>query len=151
MKWQTILVPHDFSESANHAARIARDEAVAHGGKIILLHVIELPHQLDAASMVSDGEGRLVPLQEYATARASMHLQELADKMTSEGIATTAMICVGTPAEEIGRAVDESGADVVVMGTHGRTGIRKLIAGSVAERVVRTCNVPVLTIRHPGE
>ena len=150
MKWQTILVPHDFSESANHAAQIARDEALAHGGKIILLHVIELPHQLDAASMVSDGDGRLVPLQEYASARATGHLQELADKMTSDGVPTSAMISVGTPAEEIWRAVDERAADVVIMGTHGRTGIRKLIAGSV-ERVVRTSNVPVLTIRHPGE
>jgi nucleotide-binding universal stress UspA family protein len=151
MKWQTILVPHDFSESANHAARIAREEASARGGKIILVHVIELPHQLDAASMVSDGEGRLVPLQEYASARASVRLQELADQMTSDGVPTSAVIAVGTPAEEIHRACTDHGADVIVMGTHGRTGIRKLIAGSVAERVVRSATVPVLTIRHPGE
>ncbi|MCW5805640.1 MAG: universal stress protein [Deltaproteobacteria bacterium] len=151
MNWKTILVPHDFSASAAHATEIARDEAKQRGSRVILLHVIELPHQLDAAALVSDGEGHMIPLQSYATARATQHLQELADALAADGIAATAVVVIGSPVDEIERVVAENAVDVIVMGTHGRTGIRKLIAGSVTERVVRTASVPVLTIRHPGE
>ena len=56
---------------------------------------------------------------------------------------------IGAPVEEINRAIEHEHADLVVMGTHGRTGFRHLVAGSVAERVVRSSKVPVLTIRHP--
>ncbi len=52
MAWNTILVPHDFSASANHATAIARDEAKLHGAKIVLLHVIELPYQLGPDAVI---------------------------------------------------------------------------------------------------
>ena len=52
MRWKTILVPHDFSSSANHAAALARDEAKVHGAKLALLHVIELPLQLTPESVI---------------------------------------------------------------------------------------------------
>ena len=151
MHWKTILVPHDFSSSANHAAAIARDEAKQHGGVIILLHVIELPHQLDADALVAGENGEMRSLKDFALGKAEEHLGDLAERLGKDGVTATPIVRIGVPVDEIERAIDEHHVDVIVMGTHGRTGIRKLIAGSVAERVVRMSKVPVLTIRHPDQ
>jgi nucleotide-binding universal stress UspA family protein len=150
MNWKTILVPHDFSSSANHAAAIARDEAKHHGGRIVLLHVIELPHQLDADALVTGENGEMRSLRDYAMSKADEHLSDLAERLGKDGVQATPIVKIGVPIDEIEQAIDEHEIDVVVMGTHGRTGIRHLIAGSVAERVVRMSKVPVLTIRQPN-
>ena len=151
MNWKTILVPHDFSSSANHAAAIARDEAKQHGGAIILLHVIELPHQLDADALVAGENGEMRTLRDFAMGKAEEHLTDLAERLGKDGVTATPIVVIGVPIDEIERAIEEHKVDVIVMGTHGRTGIRHLIAGSVAERVVRMSKVPVLTIRHPDQ
>jgi len=80
---------------------------------------------------------------------AEQHLDDLAARLTKDGASVKTFVRVGNPVDEILRFVDEEKADLVVMGTHGRGGIRHLIAGSVAERVVRASKVPVLTVRHP--
>jgi nucleotide-binding universal stress UspA family protein len=150
MPWKTILVPHDFSASANHAAAIARDEAKASGGTIVLLHVIDLPYQLGPdAVIVPEETGAPISIKQYAIQSAETHLQDLADRLARDGATVSCVIKIGVPVDEINRAVDEHQIDLVVMGTHGRTGLRHLMAGSVAERVVRSSRVPVLTIRHP--
>jgi len=150
MSWKTILVPHDFSASANHATAIARDEAKAHGGTIVLLHVIDLPYQLSPdAVIVPEATGAPISVKQYAIQSAEAHLQDIADRLAKDGVTATGVIKVGTPVDEINRTVDEHNIGLVVMGTHGRTGIRQLMAGSVTERVVRSSRVPVLTIRHP--
>jgi nucleotide-binding universal stress UspA family protein len=150
MSWKTILVPHDFSASANHATAIARDEARAHGGTLVLLHVIELPYQLAPdAVIVPPSTGAPISVKQYAIESAEAHLQDLADRLAADGVTARSVVVFGTPVDEINRAVDTEHADLVVMGTHGRTGFRHLVAGSVAERVVRSSKVPVLTIRHP--
>jgi nucleotide-binding universal stress UspA family protein len=149
MAWNTILVPHDFSASANHALAIARDEAKAHGGALVLLHVIELPYQLGPdAVIVLPETGASISVRQYAIESAETHLHDIADRLTKDGVTATGLIKIGVPVDEINRAVEEHKIDLVVMGTHGRTGLRALMAGSVAERVVRTCTVPVLTTRH---
>jgi nucleotide-binding universal stress UspA family protein len=150
MIWKTILVPHDFSASANHAAALARDEAKTHGGRIVLLHVIDLPHQIGGTEVVIPPEtGAPIPIKDYAVSSAEQHLGDLAARLMKDGATVKTFVRVGNPVDEILRFIDEEKADVVVMGTHGRTGIRHLIAGSVAERVVRASKVPVLTVRHP--
>lgn len=150
MSWKTILVPHDFSASANHATAIARNEAKAHGGTIVLLHVVDLPYQLSPdAVIVPEATGAPISVKQYAVQSAEAHLQDIADRLAKDGVTATGVIKVGTPVDEIIRTVDEHKIDLVVMGTHGRTGIRHLMAGSVTERVVRASRVPVLTIRHP--
>lgn len=150
MTWKTILVPHDFSTSANHAAAIARDEAKLHGGTLVLLHVIELPHQLGPDAVIVPAEtGAPISVKQYAIDSAETHLQDIADRLAKDGVTARGVVVIGTPVDEINRAVDRERADLVVMGTHGRTGFRHLVAGSVAERVVRSSKVPVLTIRHP--
>ena len=150
MHWKTILVPHDFSASANHATAIARDEARLHGATIVLLHVIELPYQLGPdAVIVPPDTGAPISVKQYAMQSAEDHLDDIVARLAKDGVTATGSVVIGTPVDEINRAIDHHRADLVVMGTHGRTGIRHLMAGSVAERVVRSSKVPVLTIRHP--
>ncbi|HEU4728356.1 MAG TPA: universal stress protein [Kofleriaceae bacterium] len=149
MAWNTILVPHDFSASANHATAIARDEAKAHGGTIVLLHVIELPYQLGPDAVIVPPEtGAPISVRQYAIQSAEAHLQDIADRLGKDGVTATGVIKIGVPVDEINRVVEEQNVDIIVMGTHGRTGLRHLMAGSVTERVVRTATVPVLTTRH---
>jgi nucleotide-binding universal stress UspA family protein len=152
--WQRILVPHDFSPSANHAAALARDEAKAHGGEIILLHVVDLPiaYGPDTA-LILPGPNDTAPvgMREYALRSATDHLQDLATRLAHDGVDVSTFVVAGRPVDEIVRFAREHEADVIVMGTHGRTGIRHLFAGSVAERVVRSSHVPVMTIRQQDE
>ncbi|HEU0029666.1 MAG TPA: universal stress protein [Kofleriaceae bacterium] len=151
MRWRTILVPHDFSASANHAAAIARDEAKAHDGEVIILHVVELPAHFgpETTLIVTDRSETPIGMRQYAIESATAHVQDLADRLEADGVRVSAFVRVGKPVDEINQFVTEHNCDVIVMGTHGRTGVRHLIAGSVAERVVRTATVPVLTTRHP--
>lgn len=86
--------------------------------------------------------------------QAHAHVEDLADRLRKDGVRTTAQLRIGKPSEEIVQFLEEQRAaghpfDVVVMGTHGRTGLRHLFAGSVTERVVRVSPIPVMTIRHP--
>jgi len=149
MSWKTILVPHDFSASANHAAAIARDEAKHHGGSIVLLHVIDLPHQLSPDALIVPTETNTpISVKQYAIQSAEAHLQDIIARLAKDGATAIGVVKVGTPVDEINATIDEHKIDLVVMGTHGRTGLRALMVGSVAERVVRTSKVPVLTIRH---
>src|SRR5262245_4561131 len=149
--WRTILVPHDFSSSANLAAAIARDEAKRHGGRLLLLHVCDLPLDLGPDTQIilePDSDGP-ISMRHFAMSSAETHLRDLADRLAREGGTAEVFVRVGRPVDEILRFAAEQAADVIVMGTHGRTGIRKMIAGSVTERIVRASDVPVMTIRHP--
>src|SRR5277367_2833328 len=149
MTWKTILVPHDFSSPANHAAALARDEAKAHGGKLLLLHVVELPAQLTQdTALIPDNTGAPISVRDYTTRGAEQHLEDIAARLAKDGTKPAVFIRFGKPAEEILQFAEENGVDLIVMGTHGRTGLAHLIAGSVTERVVRSSPRPVLTV--PG-
>ena len=151
MIWKTILVPHDFSSSANHAAAIARDEAKVHGAQVMLLHVIDLPGQLKPDTViVPDPTGAPINIKDYAVAQAEDHLKDLSARLAKDGVTPQTFIRVGKPDDEIVRFALENGVDLIVMGTHGRTGLAHMLVGSVAERVVRSSTVPVLTIRAEG-
>ena len=147
MTWKTILVPHDFSTSANHAAAIARDEAKLHGGTLVLLHVIELPHQLGPDAVIVPPEtGAPISVKQYAIDSAEAHLQDLADRLAKDGVTARGVVVIGAPVDEINRAVDRERADLIVMGTHGRTGVMRFFLGSVAEHVLRHADCPVVTV-----
>ncbi|HZJ66107.1 MAG TPA: universal stress protein [Kofleriaceae bacterium] len=150
MSWKTLLVPHDFSASADHATAIAQSEARIHGSAIVLLHVIDLPYQLSPDAVIVPPEsGAPISVRQFAIQTAEAHLQSIADQLAKHDTTARCVVVVGVPVDEINRAVDDHRIDLIVMGTHGRTGIRHFMAGSVAERVVRSSKVPVLTIRHP--
>ncbi|HTJ41515.1 MAG TPA: universal stress protein [Kofleriaceae bacterium] len=150
MPWKTILVPHDFSSSANHAAAMARDVAKRFGARLILLHVAELPSGIGSeTAIVPEPGGAPISMREYATSQASEHLNDLAARLEKDGVTVATTIAIGRPVDEILRVAAEEKADLIAMGTHGRTGLKHLVTGSVTERVVRTSPIPVLTVRVP--
>lgn len=149
MLWKTILVPHDFSSSANHAAALARDEAKLHGAAILLLHVIDLPPGFEAASVMPPETGAPINARDYAMSTAQKHLEDIAARLKKDGVNATAYIRTGNPVDQINNFVADNAVDLIVMGTHGRTGLQHLLVGSVAERIVRSSAKPVLTVRHP--
>lgn len=151
MVWKVILVPYDFSESAEHATKIACLEAKVHGARLVLLHIVELlPHfGHETTLMARPGTSTPVSVLRYYTETAETELRERAARLEADGFAVEVVVRSGVPVEEIRGYAADHPVDVIVMGTHGRTGLRRLIAGSVAERLVRISPVPVLTIRHP--
>jgi nucleotide-binding universal stress UspA family protein len=144
---RSILVPVDFSEGSSTATRYAAELATQVGAKIELLNVYGLP-------MVTSPDGSFMVTPEIVT-KLSADAQEAVDKIAAElregGAGVATRVTEGAPHEEITRRALEGGFDLVVMGTHGRTGLRHFLIGSTAERVVRTSKVPVLTVPLPPE
>lgn len=150
MSWKTILVPHDFSSPANHAVALARDEAKAHGATLLLLHVIDLPTNLGPdIAIVPEANGAPINMKDFATRGAEAHLADIAARLEKDGLKPAAThVRFGKAAEEILAFAEEHAVDLIVMGTHGRTGLAHLLLGSVTERVVRASPKPVLIV--PG-
>src|SRR5512141_2154551 len=114
MGWKKILVPHDFSSSANHAAAIARDEAKLHGATLVLLHVIDLPTAVKPDTViVPDDTGAPVNIRDYAVTAADAHLTDIVARLAKDGIQATPYVRIGNPVEEILKFVDEERPDVI--------------------------------------
>lgn len=142
-----ILVPVDFSDAARPVVEYARDMARDRGASVALLHVVGVPATpLDPAYGVAADPKILQDLQ----AGAARGLEDLAALVRKAGVPVETRVVLGAPSREIVRAAREGGADLVVIGTHGRTGLRHVFLGSVAENVVRLCPCPVLTLRLKG-
>ena len=139
-----ILCPVDFSETSEHALRYAIDLASRLGSDIRIVHAYQLP-------TYALPDGALLARPDFV-AGLTTELQKLLDELThryaGHGVALEASLTEGLAFQEIDRIAEEEGVDLIVMGTHGRTGMKHLLLGSVAERVVRTSKVPVLTVRH---
>jgi nucleotide-binding universal stress UspA family protein len=110
---------------------------------VMLLHVLEpiRPQAVEGTVVIDDVEARLREAEEY--------LAPISAALRSQGVDTAWAIRRGRPAEEILAAARESGADLIAMATHGRTGVGRLLFGSVAETVLRQAPVPVFMIREP--
>jgi nucleotide-binding universal stress UspA family protein len=147
LEMRRILVPVDFSDAARPVAEYARDMARDRGASLTLLHVVGVPSTpLDPAYGVAADPKILRDLQDGA----ARGLEELAESVRKAGVPVETKVLLGAPSREIVRAAREGGADLVVIGTHGRTGLRHVFLGSVAENVVRLCPCPVLTLRLKG-
>lgn len=144
MAFAHILCPVDFSPHADAAIDLAARLATATSAKLTLIHVATQP-------VLALPEGQVVFSAEQLadmTAQLKLALDRSAQRARDAGAKDVASQLVdGTPAEAICRAASELAADVIVMATHGRTGLSHLLIGSVAERVVRTAPCAVLTIR----
>jgi nucleotide-binding universal stress UspA family protein len=139
-----ILCPVDFSETSEHALRYAIDLASRLGADVRLLHTYQLP-------TYALPDGALLARPDFVnnlTTELQKQLDELVHRYAGHGVALEAKLTEGLAFQEIDRVAQEDGADLIVMGTHGRTGMKHLLLGSVAERVVRTAKAPVLTVRH---
>lgn len=140
-----ILHPSDFSRASGMAFTKAIDMAKTNGAELLLVHVL-------VPNIPMAGEGYLSPkvyeeIEATARAHAQKALDALSAKAKKAGVRVKTLLIDGMPHEQITRAARAKRADLIVIGTHGRTGLAKLFLGSVAGRVVSTASCPVLTVR----
>jgi universal stress protein A len=140
-----VLVALDGSSSAEAVLRFLLEIAGPLDMTLLLLSVLEpIPPALaDRAMVFDDIERRRRDAEEY--------LAPLAATLRARGISVTSSVRCGRPADEIVAAARENNADLIAMATHGRTGLGRLLFGSVAEAVLRKAPVPVFMIRQPSE
>jgi nucleotide-binding universal stress UspA family protein len=146
--WKTICCPIDFSDASRAAMEVAVDIARRTGARLTLLHAYPVPgYTFPDGSVVASPR----MLQEMAE-QATRHLAEWQKQAQALGAPTVDIhTAVGEPAAEIVAWAKEQKQDLLVLGTHGRTGIEHALMGSVAERVVRRARCPVLTIHPQGK
>ncbi len=140
----SLLVATDFSETAEAALDWATDIALAHDASIDLVHTLLLPNQM--GDYLPSPPDMSAELQQAALLR----LDQSAGRARDRGVEVTPELRLGLPSQAILAAARDAGVDLVVMGTLGTTGIRHLLLGSTAERVVQRAHCPVLTI-HPDD
>jgi nucleotide-binding universal stress UspA family protein len=141
-----ILVPVDFSSHSDRAFRYALRLASRFGASAELLHVVDNP----LVSGTWTGEIYVPNLPEMLDTmlhEADKQLAALKSAAAGERVSVETRVLTGRPAHEIVAHARTGAFDLIVMGTHGRTGFSLLLLGSVAERVVRTARCPVLTVR----
>jgi nucleotide-binding universal stress UspA family protein len=142
-----ILVPTDFGKSSENALTYGLAFAQKFGAEVWLLHVVQdLALFIPEAVFVTPPPA---PPVEQFIAAARTALERVVTKLTVEGITVHSEVGVGPPYDEIVRFAKEKDIDLIVMGTHGHTGLAHVLLGSVAEKVVRRAPCPVLTVRHP--
>jgi nucleotide-binding universal stress UspA family protein len=146
LPFRKILCPTDFSEPAETALAAAVELATHFKATVHLVHVVPvLP-----ATQENPNYTFQVPEYEAALHAEALHkLDAMVTRLSAAGVPAERTVGNGEAGREIVRAAAESGADVIVIATHGETGWRHAIFGSVAERVVRLAPCPVLTIRQP--
>jgi nucleotide-binding universal stress UspA family protein len=142
LSFRTILHPTDFSERSDSAFWLACSLARDCGARLVVLHVVQPP------PFVTHGE------MEKALQQARGYRQELKDKLkalrtAAPGLSVECRLEDGEPVAAIFRAARDSRCDLIVMGTHGRTGFCRLLLGSVAEGIIRRAPCPVLTMSMP--
>ena len=142
-----ILHPTDFSEPSRHALDYAIGFAEKFGGKIYVLHVIEEVASAMYFDMLKTPP--LAQLMQDIERQAEKAMANLIPADIKGKIETEYLIRRGVPFLEIVRCADELNADLIVCGTHGRTGLKHALFGSVAEKIVRKASCPVLSVRHP--
>lgn len=139
-----ILVPTDFSEHAEYALKVAAQIAKKNNGEIVLLHMLELPTQ--NVDFVSGGGGD-IPEVMFFIRKARERFEEVKDSPYLEGIPVTEAVQFERAFEGIIKASKVHNIDLVVMGSHGTSGVQGFFVGSNTEKVVRTSDVPVLVVK----
>lgn len=138
----TILYPTDFSKPSEYAFQLACSMARDHGAKVVIMHV--------APPMIVGGEVMVpLPPADYKAQIWESFRKLQATEPRARELRVETLLVDGDPAYEIVAAAKETGADLVIMGTHGRTGLSRLVLGSVAEQVLRKAPCPVLTVKSP--
>jgi nucleotide-binding universal stress UspA family protein len=145
MKLDKILVPVDASECSQRALKSAIELAELAGGSIDILHVAPRPIEYAPLEEWIFGADREPEQLDEKVKETATRLLEKAFEDVGSPENVGCRVELGVPSERI-VSVAEQAYDLVVMGTTGRTGAARVLMGSVAERVVRTCKIPVLTI-----
>ena len=151
LPFKKILCPTDFSELSYEAIKTAGELAFHFGSELCLLHVVS---PMPVVPMGGGPATFNVPLYEQELETSSKRsLEEILNQLEWKDLRARLIVLRGNPADEIARTADEEEVDLIIIATHGRTGVDRLVFGSVAEKVVRHSKCPVLTVaeRPPGE
>jgi nucleotide-binding universal stress UspA family protein len=142
-----ILVPTDFSQQAENALKVAAMLARKHDAEIYLLHMMEIPmQQTDPGNMQSD-----VPEALFFMKLAHKRFENLIASDYLKGITVRETVKADITFNEIKNACKEYDVDLIVMGSHGASGLKEMFVGSNAEKVVRSSDIPVLVIKNEHE
>lgn len=145
--FQNILVSVDLEAASDHVLDVALGLASKLGARLSVLHVYSLP-------VYNLPDGSYVPTAEVASSvaeAARKHLDATVARYSDRGVTVSGILRNGSPQVEISNVANEIGADLIVMGTHGRGALGRVLLGSVAQSVVRSATQPVLTIRNAPE
>jgi nucleotide-binding universal stress UspA family protein len=142
-KPRVILHPTDYSDTSAYALQIAADLARLHQATILVLHVAETlgPENVTYGEAISE--------LEPAGYRRRLEEDLRRQVPAPSGVSIQYLLSEGDPSREIDRVAREHHADLIVMGTHGRTGLSRLLTGSIGEEIIRTASCPVLVIKIP--
>jgi universal stress protein A len=142
MNVRKILFPTDFSHCGDAALKMATALARDSGAKLVIVHVEEPP------TLYGGGE-MYYGMPEPATEDLRRMLEEVVP--TDPSVSYEHHLVTGDPASAVLRLAESEAVDMIVLGTHGRTGLMRLLMGSVAEAIVRRATCPVLTFREPSQ
>jgi nucleotide-binding universal stress UspA family protein len=150
-----IICPTDFSDPAGLALAKAAELASHFGAELCLVHIVpEVPRPTWGLQFAEDPdyyEAELAKYEKDLYGGSERKLREILAQVGAPGLSSRAVVGLGSnAADEIIRIADEEKADLIVIATHGFTGWRHLVFGSVAEKVVRIASCPVLTVRAPA-
>lgn len=152
MKLDRILVGIDFSPESDLALAHTLELARTSGARVILAHVLPLPGELvDDSSYDPLFRAQIGPqLGTAPREQATQLLQDTAARCSDSGVEMESVLVDDNPSDGLARAADELAVDLMVVGTHGRTGLKRFLLGSVAERAVRLARVNALVARPPA-
>lgn len=139
-----IVVPTDFSDCSGEAWSVAKRLGATSGSELILAHVLTEIPRFSEGFFVGESASKI---EAAARKWAGASLQDLVAKARGEGLDARFALRTGVPHDEIVTLAHDERADLIVIGTHGRGGMSRMLLGSVADRVVRLAPCPVLTVR----
>ncbi len=140
IQFRTVVCANDLSEAPNPALQYSIALAHEFQSRLLICHVVDLP----SPSMY--GEAYLAP-EEHLNRNLEYARRHIEESMADQSVRWEPRICIGQPAEEVLRIARDDQAEVVVTATHGRKGLKRLLLGSVTERLMRTLPCPLLVVR----
>lgn len=130
--FKRIMIPTDGSKYSYKAEDVAISVAQKFDAKLMVVHIID--------------EHLIYPFEDLE-AEGNKILEEAAEKAQAEGVEVEQVLIVGTPTHDMAKIVEKTRADLLVIGTHGKTGLTKILMGSVAESALKSVKIPVLLVR----
>lgn len=140
-----ILCPVDFSKPSCEALKVAEELASKFSAELCVIHVVTENANFDGLVNILSLD--IKSIQQRILDKYKRKLQKIIDKKISKNVRVDPIVLEGDPADDIVKIAELENPDIIVMATHGQTGLRHLVFGSVAEKVVRLTRYPVLTIR----
>lgn len=149
MEIKRILVPMDFSPQADTALQCAASLAAKMDARVLILNVLQ-EQKLEHRARAHVPRRPVDLLFEDVDLELRTRYRTVVPEQVQRLLRAEFVVALGDAAAEIVRTAETRGADMIIMGTHGRTGLAHVFSGSVAERVVRTAGVPVLVVKESG-